>query len=123
MAYSTYTELQQLTGSEQSQSVLEAIIAQSDREIDMILAKYDLSGSGDTIKSASLELSIAGVLTRQRMDGTQPDSLNVGQLAMGLNTHQAIDYHRKNGLKYVDDFIAENIADKSKAWVHITNKR
>lgn len=122
MGYSTYTELAALTGSELSQSILTAIIAQSDREIDTILANYDLSGSGDTIKSASLELSIAGVLTRQRMDGTQPDSISVGQLTMGLNTHQAIQQHRKQGLDLVQKFIDENIGDSAEIYFQKTGR-
>lgn len=121
MAYCTYTDLQNMTGTKLTQSVLTAIIAAADRRIDGILAKSNLTGSGDTIKQASIELSIAGVLTRHSMDGTQPDSITVGTLAMGLNTQSAIAYHEKLGLQLVQDFIDENSKDVGEAYVYITN--
>jgi hypothetical protein len=122
MAYCTYTELTQLTGSALSQSVLEAIIAQADREIDGILVKENLSGSATgLIKAASLELSIAGVITRHRMDGTMPSSITLGGLTMADNLDAQISQHRSNGLMYVQNYIDENSSYKDESWVFITN--
>jgi hypothetical protein len=123
MAYCTYTELAQLTGTALSQSILEAIIAQSDREIDGILAKNNLSGSATgLIKAASLEFSIAGVITRHRMDGTMPSSITLGGLTMSDNLDAQISQHRSNGQMYVQSFIDDTTSGNSiDRWVVITN--
>lgn len=107
MAYCTYTEIQNLTGSVLSQTILEAIIAEADREIDGRLALFNLTGSGGLIKSASIHLSIAGLFTRYRLDGTKPGSLNIGGLSMSDNIDQAIEYHTKRGNDLISQFIAE----------------
>lgn len=106
MAYSTHTELVSLTGSALTQTELEAIIAQADREIDAVLRIAGISGatSGD-LKAASLEYAIAGVFTRYRLDGTKPASLSVGGLSMSDNIDSAIDEHRKKGDEILNGII------------------
>lgn len=82
MAYCTYTEVSNLTGTSLSQTVLEAIISQSDYEIDALLAESGVSGdSSNTLKSASLKLSIAGVLLREKMDGTSSSVVKIGEFS------------------------------------------
>jgi hypothetical protein len=63
MANCTYTELQNITGSDLSTTILGAIIDQADREIEAYLDKYGLDGSSSVgaVKAASLKLSQAGV--------------------------------------------------------------
>lgn len=106
MAYSLYTELANLTGSSLAQAVLEAIIAQSDRAIDAKLRIAGISGGNtNDLKAASLEYSIAGVLTRYRLDGTKPASLSMGGLSMSDNIDAAIDEHIRKGDEIVDGII------------------
>ena len=63
MAYCTYTDVQNLTGSDLSQTILTAIIDQGDREINVFLDKYGLTGSTSigACKAASLKFAQAGV--------------------------------------------------------------
>lgn len=122
MAYCTYTELTALTGTTLSQTIQEAIIAQADREIDGILAKEDVSGvASGLIKSASLELSIAGVITRHRMDGTMPSSLTEGGFTMSDSLDAAISQHRTLAYKMIQDYIDENKSNAEDSWIAITN--
>lgn len=123
MAYCEYTDIQYMTGTTLSQTIIEAIIAQSDREIDGILSKVDLSGSATgLIKAASIELSIAGIITRHRMDGTMPSSIAIGGLTMSDNLDASINYHRELGLKYVQDFIdVSTTSSAADNWVYIVN--
>lgn len=122
MAYCAYTDIQNLTGTTLSQSIIEAVIAQADREIDGILAKHDLSGSSTgLIKAASIEFSISGIITRHRMDGTMPGSITMGGLTMTDNLDAAISYHRQLGLKYVQDYIDDSDTRSDDSWIAVTN--
>ena len=96
MAYCAYTDVQSLTGSALSQAILEAIIDQADRTIDAKLRIAGITGANPAdLKAASLEYSIAGLLTRYRMDGTKPASLSVGGLSMSSYSWENT---RHNGL-------------------------
>ena len=121
MAYSLHTELANLTGSALSQTILEAIIAQSDREIDAKLRRAGITGANPAdLKAVSLEYSIAGVFTRYRLDGTKPASLSLGGLSMSDNIDSAIDEHRKAG-----DEILEGVIKRNRSYrqiVRVVNK-
>jgi len=123
MAYCEYTDITNLTGTTLSQSIIEAVIAQADREIDGILAPHGLSGSSTgLIKSASIELSIAGIYTRQRMDGKAPNSLTLdGGLSISTNVDAAIEHHRSVGLKYIQDYISYVKRNNEDTWIVVTN--
>lgn len=121
MAYSLYTELAALTGSALAQATLEAIIAQSDRAIDAKLRRAGITGANTTdLKAVSLEYSIAGLLTRYRLDGTKPASLSMGGFSMSDNIDSAIDEHMKTG-----DELLEGIIKKNRSYrqiVRVVNK-
>jgi len=121
MAYSLYTELQNLTGTALSQTILEAIIAQSDRTIDAKLRRAGITGADtNDLKAASLEYSIAGLLTRYRLDGTKPASLSLGGFSMSDNIDSAIDEHQKRG-----DEIMESVIKRNRSYrqiVRVVNK-
>jgi len=123
MAYCEHTDIVNATGTVLTQSVIEAIIAQSDREIDGLLAQHSLSGSATgLIKAASIEFSIAGVYTRQRMDGKAPNSLSLdGGLTISTNVDAAIAHHRSVGLKYISDYITYQTRNSADAWIAVTN--
>lgn len=121
MSYCLYTELANLTGSSLAQAVLEAIIAQSDREIDAKLRRAGITGANtDDLKAVSLEYSIAGVFTRYRLDGTKPASLSMGGLSMSDNIDSAIAEHRSTG-----DMLLEGIIKKNRSYrqiIRVVNK-
>jgi len=99
MAYCTYTELTSLTGATLLQATLEAIIAQADREIDAKLAEQGLTGTAGNaqLKAASLELSIAGLITRYAMDGTRDIDAE--------NTEDSVTAHRARAQEILDAYI------------------
>lgn len=101
MPYCIYPELVNLTGSELTVNELDEIIVQADSEIDACLYEAGLTppGSDSILKAASLKLSIAGVVTRHRMDGTQPPQLNLsGILSADYSMDTAIQELR-NGAR------------------------
>ena len=109
MAYCTTTELQYLTGSELAEEVLEGIIAQADREIQGMIYQAGLTppAASDILKAASLNFSIAGVMTRHRMDGTQPGSLTVGDMTTSDDLNGAIDELRQKAEAMVNAYISQ----------------
>jgi len=110
VTYCTTAELVALTGSTlDPTTVLAPIIEQAEREIDTKLARFSLSGSPTSgIKAACLKLSIAGLLTRYRLDGTQPSSIKMGDYASSDNIDQAIAQLTAEAWELVDDYIQVN---------------
>ena len=115
MAYCTTTELQYETGSELGEEVLEEIIAQADREIKGAIYQAGLvpPGASDILKAASLNLSIVGTFIRQRMDGTHPSSLTVGNLTISDNIDAAIDVLRQRAKALITAYISQASAATS----------
>lgn len=120
MAYCTNVELTALTGTELSTTIQDAIIAEADRQIDARLALYGVSGSGNVCKSASLQLSTAGVLRRHQMDGTQPNSLNLGGVSLSVDVESAIRSCEEKAFTLIDDFIKNSL--KARAWMNMVRK-
>lgn len=112
MAYSTNAELTALTGTALSTTIQDAIIAQADREIDAMLYEAGLTppASDTMLKGASLDMSIAGVMTRHRMDGTQPSSLTVGGVSSSDNIDAAIRELRAKAVGSVNAYISKTKA-------------
>ena len=110
MAYCTNAELTALTGTSLSTDIQGAIIAQADREINarLALAGLSASASDDTLKAASLNLSIAGVMTRLRADGSKPSSLKVGDISMGDNIDAAITELKTRADESITAYIRSN---------------
>lgn len=109
MAYTTNAKLTLLTGTALSTTIQDAILAQADREIDAKLYEAGLTppGSDATLEAASLDLGIAGVFTRHRMDGTQPDSLRVGEVSSSDDIDAAITELKDRAMRLVDAYIAK----------------
>ena len=120
-SYATYTELENLTGSNLGETILEAIIDEAEREIDAKLDEYGLSGSGDIIKSATLKLSMAGLMTRRRFDGSQPASVGLGELTKSDSLDQAISALKKDAWALVDSFIETQTADRAGNYIYKVN--
>ena len=108
MAYCTNAELTALTGTILSTAIQDAIIAQSDREIDAIIKAEGLTPptSDDDLKAASLNLSKAGIITHNRMTGTQPKSAKVGDITIQDDLDKAIETLTAKAWKSVDAYIA-----------------
>lgn len=107
MGYASTTELTNLTGTSLASGVLTEIITQSDREINARLALAEISApsSDDKLKSASLNLSIAGVLTRMRLDGSKPAKAKIGDIWFEDDIDKAIAELVKRAWAAVDSYI------------------
>lgn len=86
-SYIAYTDLQNYTGSTLSQTILEQIIDFAEAELALLLTEY--GGTADTsdtgLQYAVMLLSVSGLMTRMRMDGSKPSALNLGDMAMNDN--------------------------------------
>lgn len=122
--YCTTAELAALTGSTlDATTILAPIIEQAEREIDTKLAKFSLSGStADGIKSACLKLSIAGLLTRYRLDGTQPASIKMGDYSSSDNIDQAIAKLTADAWELVDDYVQANANTADQYYLRKVNR-
>jgi len=93
-----------LTGSVLDKTVLEAIIAQGDREIAAYLARRGAGADTSACKAASLELAKAGLLDRARQDGTRADTLSAGDTTETLKIEEAIRRHRETAFGILDTY-------------------
>jgi len=107
MAYTTSTEVAALTGSSLSSDTVSELITLADKEIDASLARDSLSITGSTpalIGVASLYLSSAFVLERQRGDGTLPDSVKAGDMSVLSKISEQIASYRSMAYKTLRDY-------------------
>ena len=95
-SYCTYAEVLAMTGTAYPQATVEAIIVLADKELNARLAAKGFSAAyTDTgLQEAGLNLTLARLLTRMRMDGTKPGSLSMGGLTMSDSIDKAIEGHR-----------------------------
>lgn len=107
--YCAYTDLQALTGSGLSQAILEAIITQAEAKLEGMFTEANVTGLAGNARcqAAALELSIAGLLTRGRMDGTKPASIHMGDLSMSDDIDAAITYHTAEARRLVGLYALE----------------
>ncbi len=107
MSLCSRTELTALTGTEYDDAIQQEIIDQSDREIKARLALAEISApsSDDKLKVASLNLSIAGVLTRMRLDGSRPSSLRIGDITITDNLDSAIVEFKNKANEMITSYI------------------
>ena len=112
MSNCTTAELVSATGSTYDTPTLQALIDRADRQINAKLVANRMSGSGDAIKEASLDLSISMLLTRMRMDGTKPASLNLGSTSMSDNIDEAIKQLEARAWQLVNEFIEYTIPNR-----------
>lgn len=84
MSYCTYADIVAHTGTELQQAVVEALIADADRRINVRLRAGGIvpMGTADELTAASIALTTAAVITRQRIDGSSPSSVSVGGASM-----------------------------------------
>lgn len=107
MSYATRTELAALTGTSLDDAILSEILDQADREVNARLALAGISApaSDDTLKAASLNLSIAGVLTRTGLDGSHPSGITIGDISVSDNPDTAKVDLRTKANELIDSYI------------------
>ena len=109
MAFCTYTELANLTGSIRSSTILGAIIDEADRQITAYLRARGVSASGcDETKSASLALSQAGLLRFGLQEGSFQASS--GDFSSSVNVTSAVKALETRAFEILDDYISRQIS-------------
>ena len=110
MPYCSSNELILETGSSLSISILEGIIAAADRKIKtrILLASLTPPVSDDSLKTASIELSKAGIITYNRMIGTQAKSTKVGDITIQDDLDTVIKTLTESAWESVDAYIIVN---------------
>lgn len=95
-SYCTYAEVLAMTGTAYPQATIEAIIVLADKELNARLSALGHAAAYTDVglQEAGLNLSLARLLTRMRMDGTKPDMLTMGGLTMKDGIDAAIAGHR-----------------------------
>jgi|GEM_PF-2406774 hypothetical protein len=112
MAYCTAADVVALTGSPLPTSTIESIIAIADDEIDMELQRAGLSVPAQvptTIELASLHLSAAKVLERQKIDGTSPERADLGDFSITNKLDEQIKAFKEKAKNYIDDYIRSQL--------------
>jgi hypothetical protein len=127
MAYCVYVEIKSLTGTELDSAVIEEIIEQADNEINALIYASGLTPptSDSILKAASEKLSVIGIITRHRMDGTMPSSLSLGGLSMSDNLDAAIKDLRTSANVLVQSYITKNstaMVSGQSTRVYVVNK-
>jgi hypothetical protein len=109
MAFCTYTELANLTGSVRTQTVLEAIISEADRQLTAYLKARGVTASAcDESKSASLSLSQAGLLRLGLQEGSFQASS--GDFTSSVNITDACKALETRAFAILDDYISRQVA-------------
>jgi len=109
MAFCTYTELANLTGSVRSSTILGAIIDEADRQLTAYLKARGVTASAcDETKSASLALSQAGLLHFGLQEGSfQATS---GDFSSSVNVTEAVKALEARAYSILDDYISRQIS-------------
>ena len=125
MAYCTNAELTLLTGTTLSTAIQDAIIAQADRDIGARISAAGLTPptSDDMLKFASLDLSKVGIITHNRMTGTQTKSVKVGDITIQDDLDVAIKSLLESAWRTVDAYIAINISASPLPGIAIVGRR
>ena len=109
MAFCTYTELANLTGSIRSSTILGAIIDEADRQITAYLRARGVSASAcDETKSASLLLSQVGLLRFGLQEGSLEASS--GDFSSSVNVTVASKAMETRAFAILDDYISRQIS-------------
>jgi len=105
MAHCTYTELANLTGSVRTQTVLEAVIDEADRQVNTYLKAHGVNAvSNDATKSASLSMSKAGLLELGLQEGSFQASS--ADFTSSVDVTSAVKALRAAAYATLDDYIA-----------------
>lgn len=108
MSYCSVDELIKTTGTLISEAALQEIVEEAERDINIVLAPYDLTGStADAPKNAALCFARAGILRRMYIDGTQPENVS----ASGVNA--MITNLEAKGNRILADFVSDDTSGAS----------
>jgi hypothetical protein len=110
MSYCTYAEVVAGTGTTLAQATVESLITYADAMIDSWLDEWDVTGSASSrLKVACILLTQAFLMRRRRLDGTQPNSLTIGEMSSSDNNDRAILDLEDRAKSIVDIYIRKTL--------------
>lgn len=125
-AYCTITEFVNLTGSDEDDDTLREIIGQATNEMNLRLEMDGVVVSQATdagLRAICLKKSIAGLLTRYRLDGTRSGSANVDGIVTGDNIGQAIQQYTDEAEQMLKAYIKSHLpSDREMTFFSIMNR-
>lgn len=109
MAYATIDDVVLATGTTTDEDTLALLLMKADRRVDALLMDAGISGTpGDAdLESASVHFTAAALIDRSRLMNERTNSLNLGgDLTIGNNTQNEIDYHESLAREAVGRYLA-----------------
>jgi hypothetical protein len=117
MSYCSATELQSLTGTDRTDTELQAIIDQADREINLWLKARGVTGSAcDELKTVSILLSKVGLQELGQPDGSFEAS--AGDFYTG-NPSRDVAYLRKTAYGLLNDYLATQTTRSTPSFTYV----
>ncbi len=109
MAYCTEDGVILESGTSLAEVTISSLIEKADKRIDALLLAKGVAGTlGDPdLEVASVHFTIAKIVDRSRLTNERTNSLNLGgDLTIGNNTQNEIDYHEQIALAAVHRYIS-----------------
>jgi hypothetical protein len=109
MAYCTKYDVILESGTSLAEVTISSLIEKADKRIDALLLAKGVAGTpGDPdLEVASVHFTIAKIIDRSRLTNERTNSLNLGgDLTIGNNTQNEIDYHEQIALAAVHRYIS-----------------
>lgn len=108
MSYCTYADIVARSGTELAQSIVEALIADADRNIRARLKQHGIAApaEADELTTASIALTMSRLVTRLRMDGTRPSSVTIGGISQSDSNDNIVQQHEREADSAIAAFIA-----------------
>lgn len=107
LSYCTYAEILARSGTTLPQETVEQFIEDADGEIDarLVAEGYSADESDKGLKSAAKELVLSMIVTRRRLDGSQPASVSTGSFSRSDSPDQAIAAHKAKADSLITAYI------------------
>ena len=125
MSYCSNQDVTDITGSSLSTTIIDRIIAGSDRLINRHLVQGGLtanpSPTPDDLMDASIHLSAATVLNRHMVDGTLPAEFTAERLKEKIDASTVIKNYNAIAMQAIEIYIQNN-SDSDLAIVRIVGK-